>query len=202
MPKVVDHQQRREDLARLTVEVISAVGIENTTIREIARRGRLSIGMLTHYFSGKDELVAFAFRWISEQLFAELDQLTATSAPGLPRLEAAVNFMSTVGEPGGLGLWLSVWDRASRNPRFANEHRAFYARWRRYIRGCLADAQSLRQLRTGARLDEATDLIVAAVDGLWIDSAFDRIRFSPRRRRALLKLQIAVLIRPRGSPRA
>jgi AcrR family transcriptional regulator len=193
MPKVVNHQRRREDLAQLTVEVISTVGIEKTTIREIARRGGLSMGMLTHYFTSKDELVSFAFRWISEQLFAQVDHLAASHPPGLPRLEAAVDAMSRVGKPAGLGLWLSLWDRAARNPGFANEHRVFYARWRRYVRGCLADAASLLQIEGGAQLDEATDLILAAVDGLWIDSAFEPGRFSAPRRRSLLRLQIAVL---------
>ena len=59
--------------------------------------------------------------------------------------------------------------------------------------GCLADAASLLQIERGAQLDEATDLIVAAVDGLWIDSAFEPGRFSAPRRRSLLRLQIAVL---------
>jgi AcrR family transcriptional regulator len=196
MPKVVDHQRRRQDLAQLTVEVISAVGIENTTIREIARRGGLSIGVLTHYFASKDELIAFTFRSVTEQSFAELDQLAASHQPGLARLEAAMHAVARVGKPGGLGLWLSFWDRAARNPRFANEHKAFYARWRRYVRGCLADSASLRQIEGGIKLDEATDLVVAAVDGIWIGTALDPDRFSAARRRSLFRLQIAALTRP------
>ena len=82
MPKIVDHHRRREDLALLTLRVISAVGIENATIREIARRGGLSLGSLTHYFSSKDDLVAFAFRWLAEKSFAELDQLAALHPRG------------------------------------------------------------------------------------------------------------------------
>ena len=58
MPKIVDHHRRREDLALLTLRVIGAVGIENAAVREIARRGALSLGSLTHYFTSKDDLVA------------------------------------------------------------------------------------------------------------------------------------------------
>jgi AcrR family transcriptional regulator len=193
MPKIVDHHRRREDLARLTLKVISAVGIENATVREIARRGGLSMGSVTHYFTSKDDLVAFAFRWLAERSFAELDELAALNPPGLPRLTAAVDAMSRFGEPAGIGLWLSVWERATRNPAFANEHRAFYARWRSYVRTCLSDATALMGRAPRAGLDEATDLIVAAVDGLWIGGAFEPERFAAPRRRALLRLQIEAL---------
>jgi len=199
MPRVVDHQQRRADLALLTLEVIRTVGIENTTIREIARRGRLSMGKLTHYFTSKDELVAFAFRWLSEKSLAELDQLAATHGPGLPRLEVAVDTMSKVGEPAGIGLWLSLWDRAVRVSAFTNEHRAFYERWRGYVRTCLRDAVALQQIARGTSIDRAADLIVAAVDGLWIGGAFEPARFAPARRRSLLRLQIDALTRAPAS---
>jgi TetR/AcrR family transcriptional regulator, transcriptional repressor of bet genes len=192
MPKLVDHDQRREDLALLTLDVIRTVGIERTTIREIARRGGLSLGVITHYFSSKDEMVAFAFRWLSEQTFAALEGLAADHPPGLPRLEAALEMQSRSGKPSAVGLWLSLWDRAVRNARFAKEHRAFYARWRGYVRTCLQDAVSLNQIGN-ADLDAAADLIVVTVDGLWLGSAFEPARFSAARRRLLLRRQIDAL---------
>jgi TetR/AcrR family transcriptional regulator, transcriptional repressor of bet genes len=193
MPKIVDHHRRREDLALLTLKVISAVGIENATLREIARHGGLSLGRLTHYFGSKDDLLAFAFRWLTEESFTELDRLAIVHPPGRRRLEAAVDAMSRFGEPAGIGLWLSVWERATRNPAFANEHRAFYARWRSYVRTCLSDTLALERTRLSG-LDEATDLILASVDGLWIEGAFEPERFAAARRRALLRLQLDALI--------
>jgi TetR/AcrR family transcriptional regulator, transcriptional repressor of bet genes len=201
MPKIVDHHRRREDLALLTLKVISSVGIENATLREIARRGGLSLGRLTHYFGSKDDLLAFAFRWLTEESFTELDRLATVHPPGRPRLEAAVDAMSRFGEPAGIGLWLSVWERATRNPAFANEHRAFYARWRSYVRTCLSDTLALERTRV-AGLDEATDLIVAAVDGLWIEGAFEPERFAGARRRALLRLELDALIASLGATAA
>jgi hypothetical protein len=108
--------------------------------------------------------------------------------------------MSRFGEPAGIGLWLSVWERATRSPAFANEHRAFYARWRSYVRTCLSDTLAPAQRSRRSGLDEVTDLIVAAVDGLWIEGAFEPERFAAPRRRALLRLQLDALTRlPAGS---
>jgi len=192
MPKIVDHHRRREDLALLTLDVIKAAGIEGATVREIARRGRLSIGVLTRYFTGKDEMVAFAFRWLTEKTFADLEQLASAHAPGLPRLEAALRVQSAA-EPAGIGLWLSLWDRAVRNPRFRNEHRAFYGRWRGFVRTCLRDAAALGQISRTTGLDETTDLIVAAIDGIWLEGAFEPTRFAARRRQRMLRLLVNAL---------
>jgi len=193
MPKIVDHHRRREDLALLTLDVIKAAGIEGATVREIARRGRLSIGVLTRYFTGKDEMLAFAFRWLTEKMFDELEQLASTHAPGLPRLEAALRLQSASDEPAGIGLWLSLWDRAVRNARFRNEHRAFYGRWRGFVRTCLRDAVALGQIRSSIGLDETADLVVAAVDGIWLEGAFEPTRFTARRRQLLLRLLVSAL---------
>ncbi len=198
MPKVVDHHRRREDLALLTLDVIRAAGIGGATVRQIARRGRLSIGVLTRYFTGKDEMLAFAFRWLAEKTLEELEQLASTHAPGLPRLEAALRLQTASDEPGGIGLWLSLWDRAVRNPKFRNEHRAFYGRWRGFVRTCLRDAAALRQIDPLIGLDEATDLVVAAVDGIWLEGAFEPARFTARRRQLLLRLLVDALTQ--GNP--
>jgi len=188
MPKIVDHDCRRAEIAALTLEVIRTVGIENATIRGIGKRGGLSMGVLTHYFKSKDELLAFAFRWLSDRCFFELDGLLAAIPPGLERLEVALEAVfPKPGEPVSIALWMSLWERATRNPAFAREHRAYYARWRRYVRTFLREAVAQQQIPATLRITDATDLLVAAVDGLWIGSALEPRRFAAARRRALVR---------------
>ena len=192
MPKIVDHNRRRKEIAMLTLDVMRAVGIENASIRGIAQRGGLSMGVLTHYFKTKDDLVVFTFRWLAEHTFAQLDQLLDDHRPGLKRLEAAIDaVLPKAGEPAALALWMSLWDRAVRKPAFAREHREYYRRWRGYVRSFLQDA--IRQNETPARLnlDTATDLIVAAADGLWLAMTLEPRRFSKAQRRVLLRQLIA-----------
>ncbi|WP_159501768.1 TetR/AcrR family transcriptional regulator [Microbacterium sp. 18062] len=62
MPKVVDHEQRRRELAQAAMRVIHRVGIEKTTIREIARESGYSSGVLAHYFANKNEILVTAHR--------------------------------------------------------------------------------------------------------------------------------------------
>ena len=188
MPKIVDHDRRRKEIAMLTLEVMRTEGVENASIRGIAQRGGLSMGVLTHYFKTKDELVVFTFRWLAEHTFTQLDRLLTDHRPGLKRLEAAMESQfPKASEPAALALWMSLWGRAVRNPAFAREHRDYYRRWRGYLKRFLEKAIELKEVPANLDVSAATDLLVAAVDGLWIAMTLEPRRFSKVQRRRLLR---------------
>jgi len=195
MPRIVDHDRRREEIARLAVRVIQQEGAESATVRRIARVGGFSIGVLTHYFRDKDELVGFAFQWLARQSFADLDAAVAGAAPGLTRLRTALEFMvPATATPSFIRVWLSLWGGAMHNPALARIHRDYYARWRRYLRRYLAEAVDRGEVPAPPSLRDATDLLTAAVDGYWIGATFEPRRFPPRRRRALVVQLLATVL--------
>jgi AcrR family transcriptional regulator len=195
MPRIVDHDRRREEIARLTVRVIQQDGAESATVRRIARVGGFSIGVLTHYFRDKDELVGFAFQWLARQSFADLDAAVAGAPPGLARLRTALEFMvPAAAAPSFIRVWLSLWGGAMHNPALARIHRDYYARWRRYLRRYLAEAVARGETTAPRSLRDATDLLTAAVDGYWIGATFEPRRFPPRRRRALVAQLLATVL--------
>jgi AcrR family transcriptional regulator len=201
MPRIVDHDRRREEIARLTVRVIQQEGAESATVRRIARAGGFSIGVLTHYFRDKDELVGFAFQWLARQSFAQLDAAVAGAPPGLARLRTALGFMvPAAATPSFVRVWLSLWGGAMHNPALARIHRDYYARWRRCLRRCLAEAVARGEIAAPRSLRDATDLLTAAVDGYWIGATFEPRRFPPRRRRALVAQLAATVLGPLRSP--
>ncbi|MBS0399078.1 MAG: TetR family transcriptional regulator C-terminal domain-containing protein [Proteobacteria bacterium] len=194
MPKIVDHDRRRREIAILTLALMRSEGPEKASIRSIAQRGGLSMGVLTHYFKTKDELVVFTFRWLAEHTFGELERLRNRHRSGLRRLQAAMDaHLPQKSEPAALALWMSLWGRALRTPAFAREHRSYYRRWRGYIRDCLADAVRAREIPPDLDTAEATDLLVAAVDGLWLAMTLEPRRFSQRQRQHLLRRTIGAI---------
>src|SRR6201994_2881426 len=62
MPKKADHAARREELVLAAWRVIAAKGIDEVTIRDIARESGYSSGVLAHYFKNKDDLLSQALR--------------------------------------------------------------------------------------------------------------------------------------------
>lgn len=74
MPKIVDHEERREHIAEIVANMLATVGIEHTTIREISRQTDYSRGFIEHYFQSKDELISDALRWINQKSLQRIDK--------------------------------------------------------------------------------------------------------------------------------
>jgi AcrR family transcriptional regulator len=198
VPRIVDHARRREEIARLAVHVIQREGAEQATVRRIARAGGFSIGVLTHYFRDKDQLVAFAFRWVARLSFGELRVAVAAAPPGLARLRTTLEFMvPTDAVPSFFRVWLSLWGGAMHNPALARVHREYYARWRRNLRRHLNVAVRRGEIPAPRSLRDATDLLAAGIDGLWIGSTFEPRRFPLGRRRQLVAQLLMAVLRPR-----
>lgn len=74
MPKIVDHEQRREHIAEIVADMLANVGVENTTIREISRKSGYSRGFIEHYFHSKEELISDALKWINEKSLDRMEK--------------------------------------------------------------------------------------------------------------------------------
>ncbi|MBA3508847.1 MAG: TetR/AcrR family transcriptional regulator, partial [Thermoleophilaceae bacterium] len=62
MPKVVDHEQRRTEVAAAARAAIADRGLDGATVRDIAAAAGVSTGVLAYYFRDKDELLLQALR--------------------------------------------------------------------------------------------------------------------------------------------
>ena len=76
MPKIVDHELRRQELLAATWRVIARTGIIGVTTREIAREAGVSTGVLAHYFADKEELLAAALRLSHQRVYDRIRERT------------------------------------------------------------------------------------------------------------------------------
>jgi AcrR family transcriptional regulator len=56
MPRQVDHDDRRDQIVTITVELIASGGPKAVTMREVARRLGGSVTLVTHYFPTRDAI--------------------------------------------------------------------------------------------------------------------------------------------------
>ncbi|GAA0323737.1 TetR/AcrR family transcriptional regulator [Oceanobacillus oncorhynchi subsp. oncorhynchi] len=68
MPKKVDHQKRKIQIAETTWKVIVEEGIEQATVRKIAQASGLSVGAVRHYFTTQSELLHFSMELVSDRV--------------------------------------------------------------------------------------------------------------------------------------
>lgn len=88
MPKLIDHDERREELAEATWRVILRDGVGGASVRTVAAEAGRSAGSLRHVFASQTELLVFALRLV-------IDRATVRVASVLP-LPTAVQEVEAV----------------------------------------------------------------------------------------------------------
>jgi TetR/AcrR family transcriptional regulator, transcriptional repressor of bet genes len=64
MPKIVDHAQRRDEIAHVACQVVAHYGFEQATVARIARAAGYTTGMVAHYYESKQDIILAALRLI------------------------------------------------------------------------------------------------------------------------------------------
>jgi AcrR family transcriptional regulator len=86
VPKLVDHQDRREAIARALWRVVDEHGWTRATMREVASEAGVSLGHVQHYFTSRTALLTFAMQFAAEQTADRVAHgLAALDHPPHPR---------------------------------------------------------------------------------------------------------------------
>lgn len=167
MPRVVDADARRTDLAKAVWRVIARDGLEGASVRRVAQEAGLSTGSLRHYFTSQSELLSFALERVGERIDERIHALEPR--PDQRRhVQAMVEEMLPLDEErrAECEVWLAFTARALVDPSLAGLRASIDLRLREAFTlmiGRLADAGLLRP-----RLGRATEAerLYALVDGL------------------------------------
>ncbi|MEJ8278142.1 TetR family transcriptional regulator [Pseudonocardia spirodelae] len=97
MPRQVDHDRRRADIARAAWELMAERGPAGTTLREVGAALGMANGAVRHYFPGKDAVVEAAYRHGVDAAEARIER-AVRGASGLAALRALA--VAVLGAPG------------------------------------------------------------------------------------------------------
>ncbi len=154
---------RREELVQAAISVIAKEGVTGATLATIARRADMSPALVSHYFDGKDELLALTLLRITSLVRRELLRRLPANATPQERLLAIIgsNFDPQLYEPEVQMAWLQFGlifqDGASEPLRRIN--RMLERRFRSNI------GFAFRQAIPANRVADAVDGMIALVDG-------------------------------------
>ena len=96
VPKVVDHQQRRDEITDALWRVVRRDGVAAASVRTVAAEAGWSTGAIRHYFSSQDELMAFAMTTLNERARARVQERIAGVDPGSFDPDAVVEVLGEV----------------------------------------------------------------------------------------------------------
>jgi TetR/AcrR family transcriptional regulator, transcriptional repressor of bet genes len=85
MPKQVDHDERRREIAAAVLRLVTTRGVESASLRSVAAEAGVSMGAVQHYFKTKDEMLRFALAYGNTLLAARGTRLGAERQPATPR---------------------------------------------------------------------------------------------------------------------
>ncbi|HUJ05748.1 MAG TPA: TetR/AcrR family transcriptional regulator [Streptosporangiaceae bacterium] len=198
MPKIVDWDAKRDEILSATWRVIARDGIAGATIRAIAREADCSRGILGHYFDGKADILGSALV-MSHRRVAQRMAAGAVGQFGLDALRIVMLEALPLDERRDLEaqIEISFWGRALGNPALRDLQNREFDRLRERLRGHLAEAEKLGQLRDGVDLDLATHSLVVLIDGVSAERVLYPDRVPPERQVSLLD-ELLDGLRPAG----
>lgn len=109
MPKVVDHAQRRTEIAFALWQVIYEQGIEAVSFRSVAQAAGVSIGRVQHYFADKDELVLHGCRQMVAAAVQDHGQHSDTVDLSAARARLLDLLSATLSDREEFRIGASVW---------------------------------------------------------------------------------------------
>lgn len=175
MPRIVDVDQRRAELAEAAARVIARAGVDGASMREIATEAGWTTGTLVHYFANKRELLDFTLRASIERRSARrsersdlspADALRATLESALPTgTDTRVHWIVTVALAGA----------AASDDGLAATQREAYRDYRTYLIDLLAAMPDVDDAQTEA------ERLIGLVDGIALQALFDPDAWPPDR---------------------
>ncbi|MFD7656097.1 TetR/AcrR family transcriptional regulator [Actinosynnema sp. NPDC059797] len=94
VPRVADHDQRRAQIARAFQRLLAAEGFAAASFSRVAAEAGVSVGLIQHYFSGKDVLLHFAY----EDALARMSERVRARVGGAAGLPVAEVLLDTLVE--------------------------------------------------------------------------------------------------------
>ena len=89
MPKRVDHEERRRQIADALLRTAATRGLHATGMREVAAEAGVSLRLVQYYFGTKEELLLAAMQHLAaqfaERAMARISRLKETDGPVNPR---------------------------------------------------------------------------------------------------------------------
>jgi AcrR family transcriptional regulator len=187
MPKIVDHAQRRRELADAAWRVAVRAGLDDLTLRAVATEAGVSTGVLAHYFADKEALIVHALHTAIDRLTARYTEQVATLGPW-ETLRAALAEVLLLDDErrAEWRTWLNFWDLALTSPVLAAEQNRWYTGWRDYLAALVRRCQQAGTIAPARDPADEAIMAIAFVDGLCLQAAFDPGQFTAARQLALL----------------
>ena len=114
-------EQRREELIKATIKCIARRGLSNTTMADVTKTAKLSLGIVNLHFQSKDKLLEATLRYIAEEYKQGWDNIVhdeTLSPAGKVRALIDFDFSPEIAQPAKLSVWFAFWGETRSRPTY------------------------------------------------------------------------------------
>ena len=197
MPKIVDHDARREEIAQALWRVVRRDGIRAASVRTVAAEAGWSAGAVRYYFPDQAGLMTFAMDLVARRVGDRIGAIKPTGTP----TEIALRYLEEVipldvERLAEFDIWLSFTAQAQAESG-AGGLRELLAPVNQGLRTLcetlLANLAQTGALRPNLRLELETERLHALIDGLSLHAAVQPSATTPKRVREILRAHLLEL---------
>ena len=190
MPKVVDSDARRTELAEAVWRVIRRDGLDHASVRNVAREAGLSMGSLRHYFGSQTELLAFAMRLVTQRARGRMEALDLSSCGPRRAVEMMLSEVLPLDAErrAEAEVWLALTGKALVDPTLHALRDEAYDGLRELCERSIRALADGGEAAPGLDVDLETERLYAVLDGLAVHTVI-------RPQRAPAETVTAVLVR-------
>lgn len=168
-------EKRRSDLIDAAIRCLAEGGMAAFKMERVAAEAGVSLGLVSHYFTSKDELLTEMYR---RALYDDVNRMVEGGealGAGSPAQRLCRMIDSIIDpkylKPANLTIWLSLWGEIIINPALRRTHRTLYRSYMDLLSRLIAAVATERKQPIDA--DEMARNFQALIDGLYLERALD-----------------------------
>lgn len=192
MPKIVDHEKRRDEIALVACRVVAEGGFDQATIVRIAREAGYTTGMVAHYFDTKQDIIIAALRLMLRRID---ERLQRNSESERPDLLALLTEMLPVDEERYIecAFWIAFWGQVTADKRLKRINAWVHREYQRLFERCLSRAWPEWTRWSAEARDGVLRSVITFINGLTASTVASRSDWPAEKQLQQLRLQIAML---------
>jgi AcrR family transcriptional regulator len=191
VPKIVDHQQRRDEIALVACRAVARHGFEQATIVRIAREAGYTTGMVAHYFDTKQDIIVAALRLILRRI----EERLTPSSDGQPQLLALLTEALPVDETRYIecAFYIAFWGQVPADRRLRRINAWLHREYLRLFERCLARGWSEWVRWPAATREHVLRSVITFINGVTASTVANRGDWPAERQIGQLGLQLELL---------
>lgn len=192
MPKIVDHEKRRDEIAMVACRVVAEGGFDQATIVRIAREAGYTTGMVAHYFDTKQDIIIASLRLMLRRIDERLQRNSESERPDLLTL---LMEMLPVDEERFIecAFWTAFWGQVTADKRLKRINSWLHREYQRLFERCLSRAWPEWPRWPAEARDSVLRSVITFINGLTASATASRGDWPAEKQVEQVRLQIAML---------